>query len=114
MCVFVFLMIQLTPRYTRTDTLCPYTALFRSAMRARDSQRLSTLRLLFAAVKQKEIDERHELSDAEVTAIIEKQDKQRRESIAARSEEHTSDLQSLMRISSAVFCLKKRTKENAT
>src|SRR3546814_15112564 len=55
----------------------------KDAMRARDSQRLSTLRFLFAAVKQKEVDERHELNDAEITAIIEKQVKQRRESIAA-------------------------------
>ncbi|HYG45754.1 MAG TPA: GatB/YqeY domain-containing protein [Bordetella sp.] len=55
----------------------------KEAMRARNSQRLSTLRFLFAAVKQKEVDERHELNDAEVTAIIEKQVKQRRESIAA-------------------------------
>src|SRR5690606_40263319 len=55
----------------------------KDAMRARDSQRLATLRFLFAAVKQKEVDERHELNDAEVTAIIEKQVKQRRESIAA-------------------------------
>jgi len=55
----------------------------KDAMRARDAQRLSTLRFLVAAVKQKEVDERRELSDAEVTAIIEKQVKQRRESIAA-------------------------------
>lgn len=55
----------------------------KEAMRARDTQRLSTLRFLVAAVKQKEVDERKELSDAEVTAIIEKQVKQRRESIAA-------------------------------
>lgn len=55
----------------------------KDAMRARDSQRLATLRFLVAAVKQKEVDERKDLSDAEITAIIEKQVKQRRESIAA-------------------------------
>lgn len=55
----------------------------KDAMRARDAERLSTLRFLVAAVKQKEVDERKELSDAEITAIIEKQVKQRRESIAA-------------------------------
>ncbi|MVW70958.1 MULTISPECIES: GatB/YqeY domain-containing protein [unclassified Bordetella] len=55
----------------------------KDAMRARDTARLATLRFLVAAVKQKEVDERKELSDAEVTAIIEKQVKQRRESIAA-------------------------------
>ncbi|MCD0504340.1 GatB/YqeY domain-containing protein [Bordetella petrii] len=55
----------------------------KEAMRARDAQRLSTLRFLVAAVKQKEVDERRDLTDADVTAIIEKQVKQRRESIAA-------------------------------
>ena len=55
----------------------------KDAMRARDSARLGTLRLLQAAIKQKEVDERIELTDADITAIIEKQVKQRRESIAA-------------------------------
>ena len=55
----------------------------KDAMRARDSARLGTLRLLQAAIKQKEVDERTELTDADITAIIEKQVKQRRESIAA-------------------------------
>lgn len=55
----------------------------KDAMRARDTARLTTLRFLVAAIKQREVDERIELSDAEVTAIIEKQVKQRRESIAA-------------------------------
>ncbi len=55
----------------------------KTAMRARDSERLGTLRFLQAAVKQREVDERTELGDAEVTAIIEKQVKQRRESIQA-------------------------------
>ena len=55
----------------------------KSAMRAKDSARLSTLRFLQAAIKQREVDEQKELSDAEVTAILEKQVKQRRESIAA-------------------------------
>ena len=50
----------------------------KDAMRAKASERLGTLRLLQAAVKQKEIDERKELTDAEITAIIEKQIKQRR------------------------------------
>src|SRR5690606_10692996 len=55
----------------------------KDAMRARDSARLGTLRLLQAAVKQKEVDERKELTDADITAIVEKQVKQRRESITA-------------------------------
>ena len=55
----------------------------KAAMRAKDTARLGTLRFLQAAIKQKEVDERRELTDADVTAIIEKQVKQRRESIAA-------------------------------
>lgn len=55
----------------------------KAAMRAKDSLRLNTLRLVQAAIKQKEVDERRELEDAEVLAILEKQVKQRRESMAA-------------------------------
>ena len=55
----------------------------KDAMRAKATERLGTLRFLQAAIKQREVDERKDLSDAEVTAIIEKQIKQRRESIAA-------------------------------
>lgn len=53
------------------------------AMRAHDSLRLTTLRLLHAAIKQKEIDSRITLDDAAIIAIIDKQAKQRRESILA-------------------------------
>jgi uncharacterized protein YqeY len=55
----------------------------KQAMRDKAAQRLGTLRFLQAAIKQKEVDERKELNDAEVMAIIEKQVKQRKESIAA-------------------------------
>ncbi|AZG09907.1 GatB/YqeY domain-containing protein [Pigmentiphaga sp. H8] len=55
----------------------------KSAMRAKAAERLGTLRLLSAAVKQKEVDERRELADADIVAIVEKQVKQRRESIAS-------------------------------
>ncbi len=55
----------------------------KDAMRAKATERLGTLRFLQAAIKQREVDERKDLSDAEMTAIIEKQIKQRRESIAA-------------------------------
>lgn len=65
---------------TLKDTL---SAAVKDAMRAKAMARLTTLRFLLAAVKQKEVDERRELGDAEITAIIEKQVKQRRESIAA-------------------------------
>ena len=55
----------------------------KSAMRARDTARLGTLRLLQAAVKQREVDERKDLNDDDIIAIIEKQVKQRRESVLA-------------------------------
>lgn len=55
----------------------------KSAMRAKDAPRLGTLRLVLAAIKQKEVDERRELSDADIVTILEKQVKQRRESILA-------------------------------
>lgn len=52
------------------------------AMRAKDTARLSAIRLLLAAMKQREVDERIELSDGDVVAIIEKMNKQRRDSIS--------------------------------
>lgn len=54
----------------------------KTAMRARDAARLGAIRLLLAAMKQREVDERIELSDADVVAIIEKMNKQRRDSIS--------------------------------
>jgi uncharacterized protein YqeY len=55
----------------------------KTAMRAKEADRLGTLRFLLAAIKQKEVDERIDLNDEQVISIIEKQVKQRRESIAA-------------------------------
>ncbi len=54
----------------------------KAAMRAKDAPRLGAVRLLLAAMKQKEVDERVELTDADIVAIIDKMIKQRRESIA--------------------------------
>ena len=54
----------------------------KAAMRAKETARLGTIRLLLSAMKQREVDERIELSDADVIAIIEKMIKQRRESIS--------------------------------
>jgi len=54
----------------------------KAAMRAKDTERLGTIRLLTAAMKQKEVDERIELTDAHVLAIIEKMIKQRKDSIS--------------------------------
>ena len=53
----------------------------KNAMRAKEATRLSTIRMLLAAMKQREVDERIELADADVVAIIDKMIKQRRESI---------------------------------
>ena len=54
----------------------------KTAMRARDTARLGTIRLLLAAMKQREVDERIDLSDADVLSVIEKMLKQRRDSIS--------------------------------
>ena len=64
----------------------------KAAMRAKEAQRLSTIRLLLAAMKQKEVDERVTLGDAEVLAILEKMIKQRRESIAQYEKAGRNDL----------------------
>src|SRR3546814_16016343 len=88
MCIsfFFFLMIRRPPRSTRTDTLFPYTTLFRSDV---DD---------FTAAPLTNEKTRHRF------------DGFLRGGQADRSEEHTSELQSLMRISYAVFCLKKNNK----
>lgn len=54
----------------------------KAAMRAKDAARLSTIRMLLAAVKQREVDERRELADADVVAVIDKMIKQRRDSVS--------------------------------
>src|SRR3546814_2981372 len=88
-------MIRRTPRSTRTDTLFPYTTLFRSA--ARRVRDLRTWPQRHAcALSAHRLPRDH----AEVRL--------RQAGPAQRSEEHTSELQSLMRISYAVFCLKKK------
>src|SRR3546814_14534073 len=87
-CVVVFfLMIRRPPRSTRTDTLFPYTTLFRSVRRHDDH--VGGLRPVGQSRKLDPGDPR-------------------RGGARIRSEEHTSELQSLMRISYAVFCLKKK------
>lgn len=64
----------------------------KTAMRAKDSARLGAIRLLQAAIKQREVDERIELSDSDVIAAIEKMLKQRRDSIAAYESANRQDL----------------------
>ena len=64
----------------------------KSAMRSKDSSRLGTIRLLLAAIKQKEVDERVELVDADIISIIDKMLKQRRDSIDAFNKAGRKDL----------------------
>lgn len=64
----------------------------KAAMRARDGARLSAVRLLLAAIKQREVDERKELADADVVSVLEKMIKQRRESIAQYEKGGRADL----------------------
>jgi uncharacterized protein YqeY len=68
------------------------TADMKDAMRAKDAARLSTIRLLLAAIKQREVDERKSLTDADVVAVVEKMIKQRRESIAQFEAGNRKDL----------------------
>src|SRR3546814_6728127 len=104
--LFCFLMIRRPPRSTRTDTLFPYTTLFRSACLALGATIVTDSREIpaddfFTGMFDTALEE-HEI----ITAVRFPAPKR------ARSEEHTSELQSLMRISYAVFCLKKK-KQNA-
>lgn len=64
----------------------------KDAMRARDKARLATIRLILAAIKQREVDERIELDDAQVIAVLDKMVKQRRESIAQFEKAARDDL----------------------
>src|SRR3546814_16908993 len=97
--LFFFLMIRRPPRSTRTDTLFPYTTLFRSGPHVGAVFLDKGLRLLR---RQRHQLYRLPLHHATVIGVV--------VHVADRSEEHTSELQSLMRISYAVFCLKKKKK----
>src|SRR3546814_3600660 len=104
-------MIRRPPRSTRTDTLFPYTTLFRSHGLI-DSQGSADMGQAFAKALQPLQDET--LQRATEFARRCREDGQESASQWLRSEEHTSELQSLMRISYAVFCLKKKNKPNYT
>src|SRR3546814_9704450 len=110
-------MIRRPPRSTRTDTLFPYTTLFRSAQQDDGRNRSSSLsfptrfgpaqktlettagRVANAGAKAAGVSTAKAVYTVPTNSTL-------------RSEEHTSELQSLMRISYAVFCLKKKTKTN--
>ena len=75
----------------------------KAAMRAKDQPRLSAVRLLLAAMKQKEVDERVELTDADILSIIDKMLKQRRESIAQYESAGRTDLADVEKFESGVL-----------
>src|SRR3546814_8689502 len=114
---FFFLMIRRPPRSTRTDTLFPYTTLFRTrtawaswlpSTSCRDTMSAASPRTASRSScrTKRRLNELKPLCVLSVSSL--------NDSGVERSEEHTSELQSLMRISYAVFCLKKKKKTNKT
>jgi len=75
----------------------------KTAMRAKDAARLSTIRMLLAAIKQREVDERIELTDADVLTIIDKMIKQRRDSITQFEAGKREDLAAIERAEVALL-----------
>jgi len=75
----------------------------KAAMRAKDTARLSTIRLLLAAIKQKEVDERIELDDAVVVTVIDKMLKQRKDSISQYEAAARQDLADVEKLEAAVL-----------
>src|SRR3546814_6302889 len=105
-------MIRLPPRSTRTDTLFPYTTLFRSGV-AKEMPAFGAEAKGAMAARGKKSREHAGEEGREGRALGGGQPREHRigDILGRRSEEHTSELQSLMRISYAVFCLKKKNKE---
>src|SRR3546814_5316524 len=120
MYIFFFLLIRRPPRSTRTDTLFPYTTLFRSAATAMHGANAPIDKTDWSPVQGKHVliwpdrdkpgweyamnaAEAVMAAGAQQCAVL-----MPPSNPTARSEEHTSELQSLMRISYAVFCLKKK------
>src|SRR3546814_2933481 len=122
LCIFFCLMIRRPPRSTRTDTLFPYTTLFRSQSFGWHLANPHAAATAFSGLLERELydDAAHGIR-LPTGAEIEREAK----AVAgillsaikggafARSEEHTSELQSLMRRSYAVFCLKKKKQYNS-
>src|SRR3546814_3258899 len=99
-------MIRRPPRSTRTDTRFPYTTLFRS----QGHQRIG----IFLLIADRDVPNFpiEALVAAELGRVGSDVQSELSTTLSSRSEEHTSELQSLMRISYAVFCLKKKKKNN--
>src|SRR3546814_3480844 len=112
--IFFFLMIRRPPRSTRTDTLFPYTTLFRSPRELPGTACHDAADPLGARGRAA-IAKGHRARRAQRRALLGACPRRHRPQGGhggGRSEEHTSELQSLMRISYAVFCLKKKKKTN--
>src|SRR3546814_8991032 len=97
---FFFLIIRRPPRSTRTDTLLPYTTLFRSLGGGGER--------LVSSGPPPQLAPARFLQSRPVLSACDRPASRARPPAQTRSEEHTSELQSLMRISYAVFCLKKK------
>src|SRR3546814_3361468 len=117
--MFFLLMIRRPPRSTRTDTLFPYTTLFRSCHRfcppGRPRNAPSSYppwRPAFHTVPRGYCRPGELLGSSEAAPAASKAGADPRRSHRVRSEEHTSELKSIMRISYAVFCLKKKREED--
>src|SRR3546814_6979743 len=108
-------MIRPPPRSTRTDTLFPYTTLFRSAAPAERRLRPRPLQQRRADRRTRRCRRGALMANVVQTplalTVLTPRPSFPRKRESSRSEEHTSELQSLMRISYAVFCLKKKKKQ---
>src|SRR3546814_11339177 len=102
LCFVLFSMIRRPPRSTRTDTLFPYTTLFRS------HGIVGTLQQCLRRVAAKRAGNADADGDGQAVRHAGRPKRLVGDVVTQRSEEHTSELQSLMRISYAVFCLKKK------
>src|SRR3546814_8043198 len=120
--LFFFLMIRRPPRSTRTDTLFPYTTLFRSSRRRRGVVEPARLPAPARSGLSRLPDARRRRGQRGAPQRSTRRLGRRRaqpvrrlplHAARPRSEEHTSELQSLMRISYAVFCLKKKKQKKA-
>src|SRR3546814_2884132 len=100
-------MIRRPPRSTRTDTLFPYTTLFRSTITLTQAQ-MDDLRQSERQIVTMTEGGFAKRSSSHEYRVTDRGGKGMKAAVISRSEEHTSELQSLMRISYAVFCLKKK------
>src|SRR3546814_15029492 len=107
-CVIFFLMIRRPPRSTRTDTLFPYTTLFRSASFDAGLMQINSANFARLGLTPETVFD--PCTNLRAGAHVLTDNNRRASDAGRRSEEHTSELQSLMRISYAVFCLKKKKK----